>query len=58
MTLAPSPLKGRHRWLTNLSTLAVASGILIAAAYAAVTITVPQGTRLAFGVILVVVAVL
>ncbi len=57
MTLAPSPLKGRHRWLTNLSTLAVASGILIAAAYAAVTITVPQGTRLAFGVILVVVAV-
>ncbi len=57
MSLAASPLKGRHRWLTNLSTLAVLSGLLIATAYASVTISFPEGTRLAFGLILAVVVV-
>lgn len=57
MTLA-SPLKGRHRWVTNLSTVAVFTGLLLATAYAYVTITFPVGTRLAFGGVLVVVVVI
>lgn len=57
MSHAASPLQGRHRWLTNLSTFAVLAGLLIATSYAYVTISFPVGTRLAFGVILVVVVV-
>ncbi len=54
----PSPLKGRHRWLTNMSTVAVGLGIGLASAYAAVVLDFPPGTRLAFGVILVVVSII
>ena len=54
MTLA-SPLKGRARWLTNLSTAAVFTGLLLGTAYAWVAITFPVGTRLAFGAVLAVV---
>lgn len=54
---APSPLKGRHRWLTNMSTLAVAIGIVLSMAYAWVALDLPPGTRLSFTLILAVVAV-
>lgn len=57
MTPSTSPLKGRHRWLTNLSTVAVFLGLLLASAYCYVAITFPEGTRLAFAGVLVVVAV-
>ncbi|MDP2271532.1 MAG: methyl-accepting chemotaxis protein [Archangium sp.] len=57
MTNAASPLAGRHRWLTNLSTFAVLAGLFIATAYTWVTIHLPEGTRLVFGVTLVVVIV-
>ena len=55
--IAASPLEGRHRWLTNLSTFAVLAGLLIATAYTWVTIQFPEGTRLVLGVTLAVVIV-
>lgn len=55
--IAASPLEGRHRWLTNLSTFAVLAGLFIATAYTWVTIHFPEGTRLVLGVTLAVVIV-
>lgn len=52
MSEPSSRLKGRSRYLTNHSTIAVFAGIVIAVAYAAVAIAFPPGTRLAFGVVL------
>lgn len=55
--MTASPLKGLHRWLTNLSALAVLLGVLIACLYSWIAISFPEGTRLAFGVILATVLV-
>ena len=44
-----SVLKGRHRWLTNMSSVAVITGLLIATAFIAVTIVFPEGTGVSFG---------
>lgn len=57
MSDAAKRLDGRSRYLTALSTAAVFSGIVVAIAYAAVAIDFPPGTRVAFGVILAIVAV-
>lgn len=57
MSSAPSPLKGRHRWVTNLSTVAVLAGLSLATAFAWVTIAFPEGTRLSFAICLVVVVI-
>lgn len=48
MTSTPSPLQGRHRWLTNLSSVAVLTGLSIATAFIAVTIVFPEGTGVSF----------
>ncbi len=50
-------LKGRHRWLTNMSTVAVALGIFLAFAYAWVATEIPAGTRLSLGVVLGIIAI-
>lgn len=47
--------RGRNRWLTNPGTVATLSGIAVAALYASVSIGFPEGTRLSFFVIVVVV---
>ncbi len=52
--MTTSPLKGLHRWITNLSTIAVLVGVFIAFVYAWIAISFPEGTRLTFGVILAV----
>ena len=57
MTITASPLKGRARWLTNLGTVAVFTGLLLSTAYAWVAISFPVGTRLAFAGVLAVVVV-
>lgn len=55
--MTPSPLKGLHRWITNLSTVAVLMGVAIAFVYAWIDISFPVGTRLTFGVLLVAIIV-
>lgn len=54
---AVARLKGRHRWLTNRSTVAVFLGLGIATAYCWQVLDFPPGTRLSFFVILGVTAV-
>lgn len=49
----PTALEGRHRWLTNLSTLAVGLGLLVGTAYSVVAVTLPEGTGLSFALVLV-----
>lgn len=55
--MSDSPLKGLHRWVTNMSTVAVFVGVVIAFFYSWIAINFPEGTRLAFALILVVVMV-
>jgi methyl-accepting chemotaxis protein len=56
--MTPHPvLAGRARWLTSPSTVSVFAGIALATAYAWASLSFPVGTRLAFGVILLVVCV-
>lgn len=50
-------LAGRARYLTAPNSLAVLSGVAIAVVYAAIALSFPPGTRLSFGVLLVVTAV-
>jgi methyl-accepting chemotaxis protein len=52
-----SALEGRHRWLTNMSTVAVALGLIVATAYVFVTVTLPEGSGLSFGLVMLGIAV-
>ena len=54
---AASILKGRARFVTGLSTLAVLAGVTVAVVYAAAAITFPPGTRLSFGIVVAVIVV-
>ncbi len=37
--------KGRHRWLTNPSSVAVLAGLVVAIGYVSAVLTIPEGTR-------------
>lgn len=55
--MSASPLAGRSRWLTGPSTLAVLSGVAVAAAYTYVGLDFPPGSLTPFLVLLAVVVV-
>jgi methyl-accepting chemotaxis protein len=50
-----SPLKGQHRWITFPSTWSALIGVVLAVMYAVFTVEIHEGTRLPFGVILIIV---
>ncbi|MEW5740320.1 MAG: methyl-accepting chemotaxis protein [Myxococcota bacterium] len=50
-------LEKKSRWLTGLSTVAVFAGLAIAVVYAVAALSFPPGTRLVFGILVVVISV-
>lgn len=57
MSAALATLKGRHRWITNPSTLAVLASLAVVVVYAAAVVAFPEGSMTSFFIVVAVVTV-